>query len=286
MTYQGAVVVAIGEDEPNMVLLSWAAAEAGWRRTALVVCHICEWRAGHDLPRPMDDGGSPEPRVGPERVVGQALDAVRAEFPGLAVSGAIGAGNPVPALLTVSETAGMVVLGARGTGGFPGLLIGSVSAQLAAHGHCPVAVVRPAGTATTDVVVGIDGSQASGQALALALAEARRTGGTLVAVHAHQVPPVAAAYSPNPGFEPVRHRDLAVETLDAALGTVEADNPDVKVERRVEHGPAARVLLDRAGDAAALVVGARGRGGFAGLVLGSVSQQVMRHAPCPVLIAR
>ena len=60
---------------------------------------------------------------------------------------------------------------------------------------------------------------------------------------------------------------------------------DVKIERRVVHGPPARVLLEAAAGAAVLVVGARGLGGFSGLVLGSVSQQVVRHAPGPVIVA-
>jgi nucleotide-binding universal stress UspA family protein len=95
---------------------------------------------------------------------------------------------------------------------------------------------------------------------------------------------VAAAYAPNPGFEPAVFRDLGERTLEDMLGDLETRNPDVKIERRVEMGPAARVLLAAAEDAAAVVVGARGLGGFAGLVAGSVSQQVLRHAHCPVLI--
>ncbi|HEY6748041.1 MAG TPA: universal stress protein, partial [Mycobacteriales bacterium] len=86
--------------------------------------------------------------------------------------------------------------------------------------------------------------------------------------------------------DPAMFREVAEETLAVALGTVEEDNPDVKIERRVEHGPAARVLLDAADGAAVLVVGARGLGGFAGMVAGSVSQQVLRHAECPVVVVR
>ncbi len=80
-------------------------------------------------------------------------------------------------------------------------------------------------------------------------------------------------------------RELAEQTLADALDDVEDRNPDVKIERRVDHGPAAGVLLAAAEGAAALVVGARGLGGFTGLIAGSVSQQVLRHAHCPVLVA-
>jgi len=145
--------------------------------------------------------------------------------------------------------------------------------------------VRPVHGSAVDVVVGIDGSPESGRALQLGLAEARRTGGTLIALHAYRYAPVAAAYAPNPGIDQFSQRELAEENLDRALGDVEERNPDVKIERRIEHGSSAAVLVAAADGAAALVVGARGLGGFAGLILGSVSQQVLRHAHCPVLVA-
>jgi nucleotide-binding universal stress UspA family protein len=285
MTYEDAVVVAIDEKDPDLGTLRWAAAEAIARGNRLVLVHICEWREGQQKPAPMADDIRPRVRVGAERVVGAAVDAVRAEFPDLDVTGEIGTGRPTPALLELSEEAAMVVVGARGVGGFPGLLMGSVSGQLAEHGLCPVAVVRPVAGSATDVVVGIDGSPESARALTQALRQARRTGGRLIAVHAYRLPPVAAAYAPNPGVDPTIHRELAENTLAVALGMVQEDNPDVKIERRVEHGPAARVLLAAADGAAVLVVGARGLGGFTGMVAGSVSQQVLRHAHGPVLVA-
>jgi nucleotide-binding universal stress UspA family protein len=285
MTYENAVVVGIDDEDPDMLLLGWAATEAAFRRTRLMICHVCEWQAGQQAPQPMDEGGDPDLRVGPERVVGTALHAVRAAFPDLPVSGAIGTGNPVRGLLALSERSAMIALGARGIGGFAGLLMGSVSGQVAEHASCAVAVVKPAASTAADVVVGIDGSAQSAEALELGLAEARRTGGTLIALHAYRYPPVAAAYAPNPGYGDAGIRELAEQTLADALDDVEDRNPDVKIERRIDHGPAARVLLAAAEDAAVLVVGARGMAGFTGLIVGSVSQQVLRHARCPVLVA-
>jgi nucleotide-binding universal stress UspA family protein len=284
MTYEDAVVVAIDDEDPDMLLLGWAAAEAAFRGTRLVICHVCEWQSGSRAPQPMPESGDPTLRLGPERVVSAALDAVRAVYPDLQVIGAIGAGSPQRGLLTVADEAAMIVVGARGIGGFAGLLMGSVSGQVAEHASCPVAVVRPMDGSATDVVVGIDGSPESARALELGLAEARRTGGTLIALHACQYPPVAAAYAPNPGVDQFSHRRRAEQNLAEALGDVEARNPDVKIERRVDHGSAAGVLVAAADGAAALVVGARGLGGFTGLIAGSVSQQVLRHAHCPVLI--
>ena len=285
MTYDNAVVVAIDDEEPDLLLLDWAATAAAFRGTRLVICHVCEWLLGDRAPQRMDEHGDPALRSGPELVVGTALDAVRAGHPGLEVSGAIGTGSPQRGLLAVAKEAAMIVVGARGIGGFAGLLMGSVSGQLAEHAACPVAVVRPVHGSAVDVVVGIDGSPESGRALQLGLAEARRTGGTLIALHAYRYAPVAAAYAPNPGIDQFSQRELAEENLDRALGDVEERNPDVKIERRIEHGSSAAVLVAAADGAAALVVGARGLGGFAGLILGSVSQQVLRHAHCPVLVA-
>ncbi len=285
MTYEDAVLVAIDDEDTDETLLSWAAAEAEARGTRLVVCHVCEWRPGQQAPRPMAEDGDPSLWLEPERVVAAALHAVRAAHPDLPVTGVIGTGNPTRALLAVAKQTAMVVVGARGIGGFPALLVGSVSGQVAEHAACPVAVVRPIPAGATDVVVGVDGSPEAAHALELGLAEARRTGGMLIALHAYRLPPVAAAYAPNPGFNPQIERNMAEEVLADALGDVEDRNPDVKIDRRVEQGPAARVLLGAADGAAVLVVGARGFGGFTGLIAGSVSQQVLRHAHCPVLIA-
>jgi nucleotide-binding universal stress UspA family protein len=285
MTYEDAVVVGADEEDPDMLLLDWAGTEAAFRGTRLVICHVCEWQPGQRVPQPADEGGDPDLRLGPERVVGAALDAVRAAHPDLPVSGAIGTGSPQRGLLAVAGEAAMIVLGARGIGGFAGLLMGSVSGQVAEHAGCPVAVLRPVAGSAVDVVVGIDGSPESARALELGLAEVRRTGGTLIALHAYRYPPVTMAYAPNPGYGAAGLRELAEQTLADALGDVEARNPDVKIERRIGHGPAARVLLETADGAAALVVGARGLGGFTGLIVGSVSQQVLRHAHCPVLVA-
>ena len=92
-------------------------------------------------------------------------------------------------------------------------------------------------------------------------------------------------WAPNPEIDEQAYRALAHHTLDRALDQLDQAVSEVKVERLIAAGPPARVLVGAAAGAAALVVGARGLGGFAGLVLGSVSQQVLRHAPGPVIVA-
>jgi nucleotide-binding universal stress UspA family protein len=137
------------------------------------------------------------------------------------------------------------------------------------------------------IVVGSDGSPAATAALEWAIAEARLRDARLLVVHAWAVP--VLAYSTPYGVGPTAdlieaERKGAAAALDAALERVDVEGVDV--QRRVVEGPAAQSLLEAAEDADLLVVGSRGHGGFAGLLLGSVSQQCAQHAPCPVVIVR
>lgn len=136
---------------------------------------------------------------------------------------------------------------------------------------------------TGRIVVGIDGSPHSRQTLAFAVEEARRRDATIDAVYAY-APPV---YWSAPEFGVLIPRPES-EVVEDARGLLErelADVPDdVRVERVVVEGPAARALLETARGADLLVVGSRGRGGFMGLLLGSTSHQVVTHATCPVVV--
>lgn len=134
------------------------------------------------------------------------------------------------------------------------------------------------------IVVGVDGSEASDAALGWALAQAHRTGDQVQAVHAWHYPEISELLTANP-FE-LQHDEFradAARVLRSALERVDP-RPDVHVDPVVAMGRAAEVLLAAAADADLLVVGSRGRGGFAGLLLGSVSQHCVHHAPCPVVV--
>jgi nucleotide-binding universal stress UspA family protein len=192
------------------------------------------------------------------------------------------------ALLDASLEAELLVVGARGLGGFKALLLGSVSEQCLHYAGCPVAVVHEgvaeAGTGPERIVVGVDGSPDSHDALRWAVAEARVRGATLHLIHAWQPAIVGGnSFLPVPA-ETDAMAELATRHLESALGA--EDTTGLTVEAVEQCGPAAGVLLDAAADASLVVVGSRGRGGFAGLLLGSVSQQVARHAPCPVVVVR
>jgi len=134
-------------------------------------------------------------------------------------------------------------------------------------------------------VVGVDGSPASRAALRWAVDwVAGAGGGTVDAVHTWQAPYV---YGPMGGalvaVDPLPFEAAAKEALLAAVEAVEPP-PGVLVSSLLSEGPCAQSLLDRADGADLLALGTRGRGGFAGLLLGSVTQQCLHHATCPVVV--
>jgi nucleotide-binding universal stress UspA family protein len=142
------------------------------------------------------------------------------------------------------------------------------------------------------IVVGVDHSAGAKAALRFALEEARLRRATLRPVHAWELGYVGlaglgAAYTARAlGPDLSELRDAAETTLDATLVEAIPDAGDVEIERRVVEGAPAAVLVTESRTADLLVVGSRGHGGFAQLLLGSVSQQCAHHAECPVVIVR
>jgi nucleotide-binding universal stress UspA family protein len=133
------------------------------------------------------------------------------------------------------------------------------------------------------VVVGVDGSSGAQAALRWAIDEARRDRAELVVVHVWQMPYLGSSpYAPMSAIDLDLLEEEATHLVDRMLAA--EDTNDVDVERRTVCGSASQALVDLAKDADLLVVGARGHGGFVGVLLGSVSDQVARHAPCPVVI--
>lgn len=136
------------------------------------------------------------------------------------------------------------------------------------------------------VVVGVDGSGGAQGALRFAVEEARIRGAVVRAVMAWDVDTQAYSAGPwGPMIDPTELEERTRAVLDAAVDKAEADGA-ATIERVVAIGQPARVLVEQARGADMLVVGSRGRGGFAGLLLGSVGYQCVQHAPCPVTIVR
>jgi nucleotide-binding universal stress UspA family protein len=193
-------------------------------------------------------------------------------------------------LLRESETASVLVLGNHGRNALTGLLVGSTSLALAGRAHCPVVLVRT-GTdgapRTGPVVVGVDGTEASESAIAFAFAEASAQDAPLVAVHAWAESLFETALAGNNApLDWTLQREVADEALAERLAGWQEKYPEVRVERELVHDRPTRALRRCAQTARLVVVGRRGHGGFRDLVLGSTSQHVLHHAPCPVAVVR
>lgn len=292
MENQFDVVVGVDGSTESMAAVEWAAADAARRHRRLQIVHAYAWPVVYPPlgvhPTPSLDKAV---RHAAERIVNSAVARARAVSADLSITTA----NPVQlaaaALLEASQRADTVVVGSRGLGGFSGLLLGSVGVQLAAHAMCPVVVVRrAAGTGGPEagrVVVGVDGSHDAGHAMRFAFEQASFRGVGLTTVHTYLWPA-----STGPGdmlplvYDEDDLRDDERRLLAESVSGWTDKYPDVDVRRSIVRGSAAGVLTHLSHGAELLVVGSRGRGGFTGLLLGSVSQALIHHAACPVAVVR
>ena len=191
----------------------------------------------------------------------------------------------VSTLVRASENKQMIVVGSRGSGALGRLLLGSVSTGLVHHASCPVAIIRPEPESSygdAPVLLGIDGSPASEAATALAFDEASRRGVDLVALHAWS----DVAVFPILGMDWHEYESQGHEILSERLAGWQEQYPDVHVQRRLVCDQPARWLTRESQHAQLVVVGSRGRGGFASTWLGSVGNAVAQSANVPVLVVR
>lgn len=192
----------------------------------------------------------------------------------------------VPALIEASKDAWMIVVGSQGLGALGHLLVGSVTTGLLHHAHCPVAVIHTGEDAARDshapVLVGIDGSPASEAATALAFDEASRRGVDLVALHAWS----DVGVFPMLGMDWRDSEAKGQEILAERLAGWQERYPDVHVKRLIFCDKPSRWLLQESAHAQLVVVGSHGRGGFAGMLLGSVSSHIAQSAKVPVIVVR
>ncbi|MGW4499961.1 universal stress protein [Micromonospora sp. NPDC004336] len=283
------VVVGVDGSPPSLVAAEHAARAAVQRSRPLHLVHGYLHPLGYGVPVNPYDLGLPAPTEDGQKMLEQTAADLAERWPGLTVEVRQVAGGPGATLVEESRRAELVVVGSRGLGGFAGLLLGSVGTQVASHAHCPVLVVRPAEEpipVAGPVLVGVDGSEPAELAVGYAADEAARRGTGLVLAHVR--PPDGERRAPDEAAEAgsAAHAESA-ELLATAAAAVRGSHPGLPVEERVL--PAAKpeqALIEASGDAALVVVGSRGRGGFAGLLLGSVSQALVQHARCPVLVAR
>ncbi|MFG1673321.1 universal stress protein [Micromonospora sp. NPDC049282] len=283
-----AVVVGVDGSEPATRAVRLAAREAGRRSRPLRVVHAFIWPL---LRVPVSAPAQAPPGAGlrnqAEQLVGDAVGVARAECPGLRITGEIIDGEAAAVLLGESPTAALVVLGDRGLGGFAALVVGSVAVQVASHADCPVLIARGAAHDAGPVVVGVDGSPLSRDAVEFAAGTASSRGARLHAVHAYTHPT-----SREPGdmqplvYEEGRLRGEEDRVLAEMLAGIEERWPDVPVTREVVHARPVTALTAASRDAQLVVVGRQGRGELSGLLLGSVSQALLHRADCPVAVVR
>ena len=285
------IVIGMDGSSGSATALRWARRESlirGWPLTAIMTVRGGA-RAGR---RPGGDAGLDVDRdvMGVEATLEAAVVEAIGEDAAAEVRRHVSRDRPVPALLAAAAGAELLVVGARGHGGFRRLLLGSVSDQCLHHAPCPIAIAHdlPAPPAFHDggerIVVGIDGSDVARRALAWALDEARARKARIEVIHAWQ--PLALTGAP---FAPLGGEIEALTgaaecVMDEAMARADTSGLAVPPERTIVcSGPAAAVL-EAAKGADLVVVGSRGIGGFTGLLLGSASCQVAHHATCPVVV--
>ena len=282
------IVVGIDESPAAKVAVQWAARDAELRKIPLTLVHaispeVATWpnvRLPAGLARWQRDRG--------RRLVDEAFKLVEeaSQHGGPAeVHSEVLASAAVPTLVELSKEAELVVTGCRGSTPWPGQLLGSVSSGLLRYAHCPVAIVHdedPSHPSQAPVLVGIDGSSASELATAIAFDEASHRNVGLVALHAWS----DADVSEWPGIDSPAAQSMAEEVLAERLAGWQEKYPDVPVSRAVVCDKPARQLVERSADAQLVVVGSRGRGGFAEMLLGSVGEAVAQMAQVPVIVAR
>ncbi|TWJ22500.1 nucleotide-binding universal stress UspA family protein [Micromonospora endolithica] len=281
------VVVGVDGSPASLVAAEHAARAAVRRSAPLHLVHGYLHALGYGVPLNPYDMGIPAPSESAEKMLAATVADLAGRWPGLEIEARQVAGGPGATLVEESRHADLVVVGSRGLGGFTGLLLGSVGTQVAGHARCPVLVVRPTdeqlpaegqppggGRIHVDgpVLVGVDGSESAELALAYAADEAARRGTTLVL--AHVAPPDEGT------------PDDSAVLLDSAEAAARATHPDLVIGRQVWRADRPeQALVDASGEVALVVVGSRGHGGVAGLLLGSVSQALVQHSRCPVLVA-
>lgn len=287
MTASSRIVVGVDGSTQSMDAVRWATREALRRHAPLEVVTSSLFAPGtYGDALNLRMGAFADPDVEAKRVLDAALDVARATASGdsLALDTRLEHGSPARNLTHFSVAPALVVVGSRGLGEFTGGLIGSVSSAVVSHAKCPVAVIKSDIVGDGPVVVGVDCTAHSQPAIGFAIREASLRGTDLVAVHAWSDLELGSVLTRD-DQGPWADSELAEMTsLAESMAGWSVDYPDVTVRKVVVQDRPVRELVRAAKTAQLVVVGSRGRGGFASMLLGSTSRAVLHSVHIPVVV--
>jgi nucleotide-binding universal stress UspA family protein len=284
------IVVAVDGSAASKVAVDWAARDAARRGLSVTLVNVLIPPAVMTFPEvPIPSGYLQWQEDSGREILDSAsklVEAATKDHP-VEVTTEMVSGPAVATLVNLSKDAQLIVVGCRGRGALARSLLGSVSTGLVHHAHCPVAIIHDEDPLTSQpseapVVVGVDGSPASERALGIAFEQASYRGVDLVAVHAWSDTGVFEF----PGIDWSSMQAVGEETLAERLAGWQERYPDVPVRRVVVADRPAHQLVEQSDSGQLVVVGSHGRGGFAGMMLGSVSTAVVHGARMPVIVAR
>lgn len=277
------IVVGINGSAGSEAALTWALQRAAQQKASVLCVHAVDdrWMAPdfqyHELIR---DAGM--------ELLEKAKASAAGQAPDVDVDVELRHGSPGSALREASEEASLVVVGAHDRHWLDGGPLSDRALQVVSASDCPVAVIPGSpSSGNRGVVVGVDGSEESLQAVAFAAAEADRAGDELTVVLAFRSPARWLEHQlPKSGLaETIVEEDRVV--LAESVAGLHDKYPDLVVNQRLETDTdPAKALVDLGGEARMLVIGSRGRGGFSRLVLGSTAHAVLLHVPCPTVVTR
>lgn len=277
------IIVGVNGSAGSEAALTWALQRASRHKLPVILLYAID-----------DDWISPDfqyqevVRESGMELLQRAQGSARAQAPDVAVEVQLRHGNAGAALREASRQASLVVVGAHDRHWLDGGPLTDRALQVVSASDSPVAVIPPVPAAgRPGVVVGVDGSEESLQAVSFAAAEADRAREELTVVLAVRSPARWMEHKlPTGGLAETAIEEDRVVLAESVAGLGDR-YPDLVIHQRLEtEGEPAKALVNIGREAQLLVIGSRGRGGFARLLLGSTAHAILLEVPCPTIVTR